>query len=211
MFMLFPSSSDMYSCSNDGTILQWDSSNLKMKRHFNISCKHLSSIQIHGDTLWCCCGDTIVELKKSGMPQRRLALPGHLRGPTSRFTDFIVIPERGELWTGLADSGELYVWHADGHKAAFKKISLTGCSGVSCMIRVKDQIWVGCCAESGVGGHCDGQLRGQLMVVHPETLTVAKELQAHSDSIKTLCSAEDRYVLSGSAQRDGKIAIWKVE
>ncbi|XP_077433006.1 DENN domain-containing protein 3-like [Vanacampus margaritifer] len=205
------SSSEIYSCSCDGTILQWDSSSLKVKRQFHINCKRLSSIQIHGDTLWCCCGDSIVELKNSGMPQRRLPLPEHLRGPASRFSSFIVIPERGELWTGLADSGELYVWHADDHKSAFKKIPLTGCSGVTCMIRVKDQIWVGCCGESGVGGHCGGQLRGQLMVVHPETLTVAKELQAHSDSIQTLCSAEDRYVLSGSARRDGKIAIWKVE
>lgn len=44
-----------------------------------------------------------------------------------------------------------------------------------------------------------------------ETHTVAKELQAHLDVIETLCSAEDRYVLSGSARRDGKIAIWKAE
>lgn len=69
------------------------------------------------------------------------------------------------------------------------------------------QIWVGCCSQGSVGG----QLRGQVMVVDPESHTVAKELQAHSDSIQTLCSAEDRYVLSGSACRDGKIAIWKVE
>nr|XP_061789339.1 DENN domain-containing protein 3-like [Nerophis lumbriciformis] len=205
------SSSDMYSCSSDGTILQWDSSSLKVKRQFYVNCTSLSSIQIHGDTLWCCCDDSIVELKNSGMPQRRLQLPEHLRVTTSRFSSFIVIPERGELWTGLADSGDLYVWFADGHKAAFKKISLTGSIGVTCMIRVKDQIWVGCHGKSGVGGHSDGQLKGQLVIVHPQTLTVAKELQAHSDSIQTLCSAEDRYVLSGSAQRDGKIAIWKVE
>lgn len=50
-----------------------------------------------------------------------------------------------------------------------------------------------------------------MLVVDIESHTVVKELQAHSDSIQTLCSAEDRYVLSGSACRDGKIAIWKVE
>lgn len=73
------------------------------------------------------------------------------------------------------------------------------------------QLWVGCRGRAGVGGQCDGQLRSQVMVMDPESHTVAKELQAHSDSIQTLCSAEDRYVLSGSARRDGKIAIWKVE
>lgn len=79
------------------------------------------------------------------------------------------------------------------------------------MIRVKDQVWVGCRGWSGVGGQCDDQLRSQVLVMDAESQTVAKELQAHSDSIQTLCSAEDRYVLSGSARRDGKIAIWKVE
>ncbi len=73
------------------------------------------------------------------------------------------------------------------------------------------QIWVGCRGQSGVGGQCDGQLRSQVLVMDPESHIVLKELQAHSDSIQTLCSAEDRYVLSGSARRDGKIAIWKVE
>lgn len=79
------------------------------------------------------------------------------------------------------------------------------------MIQVKDQIWVGCRAWSGIGGQCEDQLRSQVLVMDAESHTVAKELQAHSDSIQTLCSAEDRYVLSGSARRDGKIAIWKVE
>ncbi|KAM3614824.1 uncharacterized protein V6R79_019413 [Siganus canaliculatus] len=205
------SSQQTYSCSCDGTILQWDSAGLKVKRQFFLNCDRLSSIQIHDGTLWCCCGDSIVELKKSGSPQRRMLLPDDLRSIPSRFSSFIVIPERGQLWTGCADSGELSLWYTNSHRRPFKRISLPSSSGVTCMIRVKDQIWVGCCGRSGVGGHCDGQLRSQVFVMDPESHTVAKELQAHSDSIQTLCSAEDRYVLSGSAQRDGKIAIWKVE
>lgn len=54
-------------------------------------------------------------------------------------------------------------------------------------------------------------MRGLVMVMDPESHTVAKELQAHTDRIQTLCSAEDRYVLSGSTRLDGKIAIWNVE
>lgn len=69
------------------------------------------------------------------------------------------------------------------------------------------QIWVGCHGRSGVGGQCEGQV----LVLDPESHAVTKELQGHSDSIQTLCTAEDRYVLSGSARRDGKIAIWTVE
>ncbi|CAB1446368.1 unnamed protein product [Pleuronectes platessa] len=204
-------SQQTYSCSSDGTILQWDSVSLKVKRQFHLSCDRLSSIQIHDGTLWCCCGDSIVELKKTGTPQRRMLLPDDLRSMPSSFSSFIVIPERGQLWTGCADSGELCLWHMDNHRHPFKRIPLPGSSGVTCMIRVKDQIWVGCCGQDPVGGQCDGQMRSQVLVVNPESHTVTKELHAHSDNIQTLCSAEDRYVLSGSARRDGKIAIWKVE
>ncbi|XP_033983915.1 DENN domain-containing protein 3-like isoform X1 [Trematomus bernacchii] len=200
----------MYSCSSDGTVLQWDSASLKVKRQIHVSCDRLSSIQIYDGTLWCCCDDSIVELKKSGTPQRRMALPDDLLSMPSIFSSFILIPERGQLWTGCSDSGELILWHTNNH-SPFKRISLPGCSGVTCMIQVKDQIWVGCRAWSGIGGQCEDQLRSQVLVMDAESHTVAKELQAHSDSIQTLCSAEDRYVLSGSARRDGKIAIWKVE
>lgn len=76
---------------------------------------------------------------------------------------------------------------------------------------MSSQIWVGCRGAGGATPRCDGQQRVQLLVMDPESHAVAKELQAHTDSIQALCSAEDRYVLSGSARRDGKIAIWKVE
>uniref|UniRef100_A0A8C1YFY5 DENN domain-containing protein 3 n=1 Tax=Cyprinus carpio TaxID=7962 RepID=A0A8C1YFY5_CYPCA len=62
-------------------------------------------------------------------------------------------------------------------------------------------VWVG----------CQGKTRGKIYVVNTDRYTVEKELMAHDDSVQTLCSAEDRYVLSGAARADGKIAIWKVE
>lgn len=48
-------------------------------------------------------------------------------------------------------------------------------------------------------------------MVDTERHLVEKELVAHSDRVQALCSAEHRYVLSGAACEDGKIAIWKVE
>ncbi|XP_074540387.1 DENN domain-containing protein 3-like [Halichoeres trimaculatus] len=205
------SSQQTYSCSSDGTILQWDSASLKVKRNFHLTCDRLFSIQTHDGTLWCCCGDSIVELKKSGTLQRRLEIPDHLRSMPSSFSCFVIITERGELWTGCADLGELCLWQIKNHRRPPKRISLPGCSGVTCMIPVKDQIWVGCHGWSSVGDPCEDQLRSQVLVMDPLSHTVVKELQAHTDSIQTLCSAEDRYVLSGSAHRDGKIAIWRVE
>lgn len=67
------------------------------------------------------------------------------------------------------------------------------------------QIWV------GGRGLSQGKTRGKIYVMDVGKVTVEKELVAHSDTVRTLCSAEDRYVLSGAGQEEGKIAIWKVE
>lgn len=69
----------------------------------------------------------------------------------------------------------------------------------------------GCNARGGGTGQCDGQMRGLVMVMDLESHTVAKEVQAHTDSIQTLCSVEDCDILSGSTRHDGKIAICNVE
>uniref|UniRef100_A0A671KL56 DENN domain-containing protein 3-like n=1 Tax=Sinocyclocheilus anshuiensis TaxID=1608454 RepID=A0A671KL56_9TELE len=88
----------------------------------------------------------------------------------------------------------------------FIRIQLKDCAGVVCMIKVKNQIWVGCHGHSA-----EGKTRGKIYVVNKDRYTVEKELMAHDDSVQTLCSAEDRYMLSGAARADGKIGIWKVE
>lgn len=63
----------------------------------------------------------------------------------------------------------------------------------------------------GGTGLSQGKSKGKIYVIDVERKTVEKELVAHTDTVKTLCSAEDRYVLSGSGREEGKIAIWKVE
>lgn len=63
----------------------------------------------------------------------------------------------------------------------------------------------------GGTGLSQGRPKGKIYVIDAERRTVEKELVAHADTVKTLCSAEDRYVLSGSGCEEGKIAIWKVE
>uniref|UniRef100_A0A3P9Q2C8 DENN domain containing 3 n=1 Tax=Poecilia reticulata TaxID=8081 RepID=A0A3P9Q2C8_POERE len=179
-----------YSCSCDGTILQWDSATLKVKRQFHLSCDRLCSIRSYDGILWCCEYTLIV-------------LPDDLRSIKSNSK--VGVLQRGQVWTGCSDSVELCLWQTDNLKQSPKRISLPGTSGVTCMIRVKNQVrW------SRIGGLCDGQLKSLVLVLDLDSLTVTKELLAHSDSVQTLCSAEDRYVLSGSARRDGKIAIWQV-
>ena len=77
--------------------------------------------------------------------------------------------------------------------------------GYTCDAHFSWQIWV------GTTGLSQGQQKGKILVMDAERRTVEKELVAHADTVKTLCSAEDRYVLSGAGPEEGKIAIWKVE
>ncbi|MBN3275006.1 DEND3 protein, partial [Polyodon spathula] len=113
--------------------------------------------------------------------------------------------QREQLWTASAERGELCIWHAKDLARPFHRIQLQDCTGVSCMIKVKNQIWV------GSRGRSQGKSRGKIYVVDIEKHSVEKELVAHSDTVQALCSVEDRYVLSGSSCEDGKVAIWKVE
>ena len=65
------------------------------------------------------------------------------------------------------------------------------------------QVWVG-----GVGR---SSTKGKIYILDTERYQILKELHGHTDKVTALCSAEDRYVLSGAGKNDGKVAIWKVE
>lgn len=52
---------------------------------------------------------------------------------------------------------------------------------------------------------------GKIYVIDADKYYVEKELVAHVDMVRALCSAENKYVLSGAGREDGKVAIWKVD
>ncbi|XP_076846706.1 DENN domain-containing protein 3 isoform X2 [Brachyhypopomus gauderio] len=231
------SHAQVYSCSIDGSVIVWDVLTLKVKKQFHLDCEGLKFMKLHNGTLWCGGRDCILELKKPSVIQRKISLPEV--NTTATFNSFLLVPEvggirtatcfsrpspavitrtrdeanRGEIWTGLGDSGELWAWPLTGPAEPSHRVVLPECSGITCMIRVKEQVWVGgrACgpAPSGYSGYSG--YSGKIFVLDLEGRSLQKELHAHTDSVQALCSAQDRYVLSGSAEHDGKIAIWKVE
>ncbi|KAM9418343.1 DENN domain-containing protein 3-like isoform 1-T2 [Salvelinus alpinus] len=192
-----------YSCSAEGTVMAWDVSTLQVRKQFRLSCDRLQSVQLCSGTLWCCARDCIMEVWKTGTLNRKISLPEQLCGSPTAFSSFLLYQEKEQLWTACIDVGELCVWHLRELTKPFQRIQLPDCAGVTCLIKVKNQIWV--------GGRSSGKTRGKIYVVDAQRHTVEKELVAHTDCVQALCSAEDRYVLSGAAREDGKIAIWKVE
>ncbi|MEQ2182391.1 hypothetical protein GOODEAATRI_021869, partial [Goodea atripinnis] len=119
-----------YSCSAEGTVMAWEVSTLKVKKHFRLCCDFLQSVYTCGGALWCCSRTSIMEVWRNGSLKQRVNLPEHQR---VRFSCALLLPE------------------------------------------------------------------------------VLKELHGHVDKVTALCSAEDRYILSGAGKHDGKVAIWKVD
>uniref|UniRef100_A0A672Z9Z8 DENN domain containing 3 n=1 Tax=Sphaeramia orbicularis TaxID=375764 RepID=A0A672Z9Z8_9TELE len=96
-----------------------------------------------------------------------------------------------ELWSVCVNAGEVCVWHLKDTSKPFQRVVLQDCSGCYCMIKVKNQVWVG-----GVGR---SSTKGKIYIVDVEHHQVLKELHGHNDKVTALCSAEDRYVLSGGS------------
>nr|XP_025726977.1 DENN domain-containing protein 3 isoform X5 [Callorhinus ursinus] len=197
--------SKVYSCSRDGTILAWNVSTLRVTSRFQLPGGRLSSISLHDGCLWCCTGNSIVVVTSNGLLCQELKISENVGDICTSFLSLQLLPEQEQLWAACAGFNSIYVWSLKDLTQRPQAVHLQDCSEVSCMITVKQQIWV------GGTGLSQGKSKGKIYVIDAERKTVEKELVAHMDTVKALCSAEDRYVLSGSGGGEGKIAIWKVE
>ncbi|XP_078722492.1 DENN domain-containing protein 3 isoform X1 [Lampetra fluviatilis] len=199
--------SQVISSSLNGQVVVWDVATLQVHSQFKIpDCKSLLSIQLIEGSLWCCLGHSVLQTRLDG--HRLFSVTAE--GPLQSFSCFTVFPERQQLWTASSRRGELLVWSTAGgageSAGESDTLPLAGCTAVSCMLRIKEQVWVG-----GVGEAHGRSSVGKLYVVDTRRTSVERELLAHSLApVRCLCSVEDRYVLSGSGKEDGKVAIWQV-
>ncbi|XP_058032392.1 DENN domain-containing protein 3 isoform X2 [Ahaetulla prasina] len=197
--------SEVYSCSVDGTVIAWNISSLKVNRRFQLPLEMVTSIQFYKNRLWCCIQDYIVVVSTNGLVRQKVKLENVPTEPLSPLLCFQLFPERNEIWASWAGSCELLIWSMEDFSTPLQKMTLQDCSEITCMIKVKNQMWV------GGRGLSQGKVKGKIYVLDTERKLVEKELVGHTDAVKSLCSAEDRYVLSGGGKEEGKIAIWKVE
>ncbi|KAM4687554.1 DENN domain-containing protein 3 [Discoglossus pictus] len=194
-----------YSCSTDGTVLAWDINTLKIQYRFQLHSQNTSSMKLHNDLLWFCTRDCILVTRRNGQAYKKLENTEDLQKIGSSFNCFQLIPEKGQLWASCKANNEIYAFDINDFSKAPHKIILQDCTVITCMLKVKQQIWV------GSRGTSQGKSKGKIYVIDTDKKSVEKELVAHTDIVKSLCSAEDRYVLSGSGKEDGKVAIWKAE
>ncbi|XP_048406554.1 DENN domain-containing protein 3-like [Stegostoma tigrinum] len=195
--------SQIYSCSLDGSILLWDPGLMEIKSQFQLpQCWRLTSILLHHDHIWCCVEYSLLVLARDGTQIQEVTLTPSPEGSSNLMTDFLIIPQRDELWVVCSQRANLYIWKTDDLKDPIETIPLPGCSNITCMIHVKNQVWVG-------GGGTTNNGKGRIYIINSECYSLEKELEAPCGGIGALCSAEDRYVLSGT--QDSKAIIWKVD
>ncbi|XP_051887648.1 DENN domain-containing protein 3-like [Pristis pectinata] len=194
--------SPVYSCSLDGTIVVWDPVTMEMKRQFQLQqCWQLSSIALHCGRIWCCVENSLVVLARDGTQLQRVSDTISPGGGSIPLSYFLILPQQRELWMLCTQRSSLYVCSTDTLSGPVRTISLPASSHLICMIHVKKQVWVG-------GGTVDGT-KGRIYIVGTESHLLEKELEAPCGPVRALCSAEDRYVLSGT--EDSKAIIWKVD
>ncbi|XP_060051903.1 DENN domain-containing protein 3 isoform X2 [Erinaceus europaeus] len=197
--------SEVYSCSEDGTVLAWNVHTLRVTSRFQLPSGGLSSIKLYNGRFWCCTGQSILVTTMNGFVCQELKTKELSKEISTSFLGFQLLPEQEQLWAACTGYASIYIWSLKDTDWVCERIPLQECFEIKCMIRVKKQIWV------GGTGLSQGKPKGKIYVIDAEKKKVEKELVAHTDMVKTLCSAEDRYVLSGSGSEEGKIAIWKVE
>ncbi|XP_077127428.1 DENN domain-containing protein 3 isoform X2 [Ranitomeya variabilis] len=194
-----------YSCSTDGRVLVWDVSTLKIQHRFQLQHPDITSMKLHNDLLLYCTKDLVFVTNKRKDYCLKLEITENLRKMSSTFYAIQLFPEKSQLWVSCKGGNEVCVFDTREFSRPPHKILLQDCAVITCILKVKQQIWV------GSRGISQGKLKGKIYVIDAEKKSVEKELVAHIDVVKSLCSAEDRYVLSGSGDQDGKVAIWKVE
>ncbi|XP_056378823.1 LOW QUALITY PROTEIN: DENN domain-containing protein 3 [Hyla sarda] len=194
-----------YSCSTDGKVIVWAVSTLKIQHRFQLQYEDITSMKMYNDLLLYCTKDLVVVTNKRREYCLKLEITENLRKISSAFYSIQLFPEKSQLWVSCKGGNEICVFDMKDFSRPPYKILLQDCSVITCMLKVKQQIWV------GSKGLSQGKQKGKIYIIDAERKTVEKELVAHIDVVRSLCSAEDRYVLSGSGDQDGKVAIWKVE
>lgn len=193
-----------YSCSADGNVFAWDVNTLKVNHKFQLKYE-ITSMMLYNDLLMYCTKDSIIVTRKNGQPCKKMEITENIRRNSPELSSIQFFSEKSQLWAASRRAGEICVFDTKDFSTAPHRIVLQDCWLVTCLLKVKQQIWV------GSQGLSQGKTRGKIYVIDTEKKSVEKELVAHTDIVKSLCSAEDRYVLSGSGDEDGKVAIWKVE
>ncbi|KAL3889951.1 hypothetical protein ACJMK2_002266 [Sinanodonta woodiana] len=173
-----------------GTILKWDVLTLTVEQPLINHNINLLSLKIYNEQLWLGTRESIIVEDMNGSKLQEFKYE-----EKNRFLefDYFIKPKDKELWVGCRREGRLLIWDLEAGEYKSEKIPNT--NGICCMIKVGKEVWLG----TKVGTIC---------IYDIETKKPCRELKAHTDTVRVICSAQDRYIISGAGSKDGRIALW---
>ncbi|XP_041360445.1 DENN domain-containing protein 3-like isoform X2 [Gigantopelta aegis] len=186
-----------YSASIDAVIIKWEIQTLKSVEQIHLeNVKCLRSLKLRDDKLWCGTWQDIVVIDFHGNQKQLFPFKYEPREQSkiSQMSCFEITDN--EVWAGCRREGLLLVWERN--TAQLKSTIQLDCMGISTMLLSEKKLWIG----------TKGNQVGLIYIYNTDTHEQFKQLQAHDDSVRSLCCAELRYVMSGAGSKDGKIAVW---
>ena len=99
-----------------------------------------------------------------------------------------------QVWVAGGSRNNLLIFSCSSHELVLN-FALSSDSGVRRILYANGQVWL---------GHRDGSIR----VVDSQELEFDMKLNAHFDTVRSMCTALQRYVISGSASKDGGVVVW---
>ncbi|CAH1774894.1 unnamed protein product [Owenia fusiformis] len=181
-----------FSASLNGQILVWDTEKLQSMYQINLAVQCLSTIQWVDGNLWCGTKERIIVVTEAGGILKRLHCTDEAKYTLS-IDCFLITPHK-EVWTGCGRQGLITIWDQE----TFEEIrqSRVECRGISKMVLVQNKVWVG--SKSGF-----------IYIFNCSNHLLEQQLKAHNDSVRSMCTAQNRYIMSGAGSEDGKVAIWR--
>nr|CAB3265876.1 myotubularin-related protein 13-like [Phallusia mammillata] len=218
---IFKCGKQVVSASSDGEVIVWNQELTKSSKTFHVAQPPYSLISADcvGESTICCCTKASIGLYAlDGEMRQRLTLSEFFSSPflESQIT-CCSCTEQNEIWVGDT-RGCLYVWH----RRSFHDGTLTSdtnlhthdrfnrlipkCNGI--LFGIDSDIAITCIMESGTNVWVGNSI-GDITILNSDTLCQDRVLKAHDASVTSLCHVENRYVISGSSSKDGKIAVWR--
>ncbi|GFN87386.1 DENN domain-containing protein 3 [Plakobranchus ocellatus] len=181
-----------YSASVDGLIVMWEVQTLRVLRRIRLTGRRsLRRIMVHADRIWCGTWQSIIVLDDEGSQLQTFSFCDPDTNKQLDLDCFHIFNQ--EIWAGCRRQGLLIVWDLD--STQLKQILKLDCRGISQILLFGGKVWV-------------GTKEGTIYIYNSTTKALWKTIRAHEDAIRSLCSAESRYIMSGAGSKDGKVAIW---
>lgn len=206
----------LLSSSSSGEIIFWDIDKFEIIKTVLLKAiipefkKIIISLQIHSNKIILTTQDQIIIFDEEFNFQHSLVLENksssELLSTSQTQTCLQIscscickIDNTNFIWVSCKSLGFIWIWDLDSFELKMRTaVEVDESNGFRTLIQANNKIWA-------------GSKNGKISVFCAKTFEHEKSINAHKDTIRSICLVNNRFVVSGSGSKDGTIAIWKTE